>query len=448
MTLPRAQIAIIGGGLTGSLLAILLARRGFSPVVYERSPHLNDHGVRENRSINLALAARGIKALKLADAYTTIEPILLPMKGRMIHQPGTGPNLQPYGQWPEEQTYSVSRTELNSRLYTLASNRHGVEYHFGHTCIAVNTDQAELIVESGQDRHVVNAEIILAADGAGSVVRQELHKAGLVKVQEKLLDHGYKELSVATTPEDDFAMAPDALHLWPRRGFMLIALPNLDRSFTATLFLPNKGVRASFAELSVETISEFFLQEFPDVTPLIPELDREFGEHPTGSLGTIHCKPWSWGHRIVLIGDAAHAIVPFHGQGMNAAFEDCTELDQLVGRFGNDWPSIVERFEIARIVNTNAIAQMALENYREMRDSVLEEKFRIQKKLAFKLEKIYPERFIPRYSMVMFHPEISYAEALRRGQIQTDIICKLTRNLSSVDEIDAELAAKLVEEHL
>lgn len=440
------EVAIIGGGLAGSLLAILLARRGLRPTVYERDAAFTDHA--EGRSINLALAARGISALKRAGAYSSIAPLLLPMKGRMVHEPTFGQRLHPYGQQPHEVNYSVSRAELNLGLHALASERYGVDYRFAHPCVGVDTDRGQVIVESPAGRLAPRARAIFAADGAGSAVRRGLAEGGLVEPTVEPLDHGYKELTVAPGADGDFALSPDALHIWPRGGFMLIALPNRNKTFTATLFLPKQGDGVSFASLARGSVSGFFEREFPDAAPLIPELQTEFEAHPTGSLSTIRCRPWSWGHRILLLGDAAHGIVPFHGQGANAAFEDCAEIDDLVEKLGTDWSLVFERFEARRMANADAIARMALENYREMRDSVREETFRLQSALAFELERRFPGRFIPRYSMVMFHPEIPYAEAWRRGAIQAEILDRLSRGARSLDDVDFELAARLIQARL
>jgi kynurenine 3-monooxygenase len=234
------------------------------------------------------------------------------------------------------------------------------------------------------------------------------------------------------------------LHIWPRGGFMLIGLPNPDRTFTATLFLPHRG-EPSFASVGVGETRTFFEREFADAVPLIPALERDYAEHPVGLLGTVHCRPWSFANRVLLVGDAAHAIVPFHGQGMNAAFEDCAVLDELIGRHGGDWPAIFAAFEAERAPNAQAIAEMALENYREMRDEVRDPKFELRAALSFELERRFPGRFIPRYSMVMFHAEIPYAEAQRRGALQAKILAELSASTNSVDAIDFTRAAGLVD---
>jgi kynurenine 3-monooxygenase len=446
----KPRIAIVGGGPAGSLLAILLAQRGLTPFVVERSAPFSANAPQGGRSINLALAARGIAALKRAGIDADVAELMIPMRGRMLHGLKREQRFLHYGQRTTEQIYSVSRAALNVLLYELAARRHGVDYRFGTPCVGIDADGTPL-VESGGARQRLDADVVLAADGAGSEVRRSLVAAGAIEAHEDLLDHGYKELTVAPADDGGYALDPNALHIWPRGGFMLIALPNLDHTFTATLFLPHRGEQ-SFASIGTGGATPFFEREFPDAVPLIPELDEVYARNPVGQLGTVHCRPWSFGGRVLLVGDAAHAIVPFHGQGMNAAFEDCVELDGLVGRHrtgnGHDWSAIFAAFEAARAPNARAIAEMALENYREMRDEVRDPKFRLRAELAFELERRFPGRFIPRYSMVMFHPEISYAEAQRRGQAQARILHNLAKTADRLPEIDFGLAATLLESRL
>jgi len=273
---------------------------------------------------------------------------------------------------------------------------------------------------------------LIAADGAGSIVRRAMTGQLGVRVSEDLLDHGYKELTLPARTDGSHRIDRNALHIWPRGGFMLIALPNIDGSFTVTLFLALKGGTDCFAALdSRATVDAFFARHFPDVVPLMPGLAREFLEHPVGRMGTIHVDAWSAGEAAVLLGDAAHAIVPFHGQGMNACFEDCFELDRLL-RSADDWKSAFDRFFQLRKPDTDAIAAMALENFLEMRDTVRDPKFMLRKELSFALERRHPERFIPRYSMVMFHHEIPYSVAFERGRVQGELLTRLTQGADSL----------------
>jgi kynurenine 3-monooxygenase len=443
------RIAIIGGGPAGSLLAILLARRGLAPVVIERGRRFSYSAPRGGRSINLALAARGIAALRHAGIDAQVAKLLIPMRGRMVHDLDGAQRFLPYGQHENEEIYSVSRATLNTLLYELAEQRHGVEYRFGEQCVGVEADGAPLVEADGVRRRV-EADIVLAADGAGSEARRALAARGAITAREELLDHGYKELTLAARG-GEFALSPNALHIWPRGGFMLIGLPNPNRTFTATLFLPNRG-EPSFASVGPGQARAFFERELADALPLIPELERDYAEHPVGLLGTVHCRPWSFANRVLLVGDAAHAIVPFHGQGMNAAFEDCVVLDELIGEHavggGHDWPAIFAAFERVRAPNARAIAEMALENYREMRDDVRDPKFQLRADLSFELERRFPGRFIPRYSMVMFHPEIPYAEAQRRGALQAQVLRELTTSVESLEQVDFARAATLVDRSL
>jgi kynurenine 3-monooxygenase len=437
------SIGIVGGGLAGSLLGVLCARRGFRPIVIERDASFDESTATHGRSINLALAARGIEALRYAGVLADVEPLLLPMAGRNVHENGAERFL-PYGQRRDERIYSVARAGLGRRLFEIARDRFGVEYRFRHECTGLTASGAAQI-RSPERTYELDASFLVGADGAGSAVRRALQKAGAMRATEDMLDHGYKELTLPATAAGEFALAPEALHIWPRGNFMLIALPNLDRSFTLTLFLALSG-QPSFTSIGAD-VRSFFAAHFADALPLIPDLERQYQTHPVGRLGTLTCSPWSHAGRVLLIGDAAHAIVPFHGQGMNAAFEDCIELDRLFGERGSNWAIVCAEFERRRAGNAAAIAAMALENYREMRDDVRSAAFRLKAELAFELERRYA-KFVPRYAMVMFHPEISYAEARRRGAVQAEILELLTRDARALGDVDFKRAAALVAERL
>ncbi|HVY64580.1 MAG TPA: NAD(P)/FAD-dependent oxidoreductase [Gammaproteobacteria bacterium] len=437
------RIAIVGGGPAGSLLAILLARRGIVPTVVERSPPFiaSQTG---GRSINLALAARGIAALRRAGVDAEVRELMIAMRGRMLHEPGGKQRFLAYGQRAAEEIYSVSRSALNALLYRIAAERHGVRYRFGETCVGVDlADGAPLIQSADGSTRKLDADVVFATDGAGSEVRRALADAGEISATEDLLDHGYKELTIASMQDGAFAFEPHALHIWPRGRFMLIALPNPSATFTATLFLPHTG-EPSFASIGANEVAAFFRREFADAVPLLPTLTRDYVGHPTGHLGTVHCRPWSYRDRLLLVGDAAHAIVPFHGQGMNAAFEDCVALDTLIGRHGYDWRAVFAEFEGERARNSRAIAEMALENYLEMRDEVRDAKFELRAAASFELERRFPGRWVPRYSMVMFHPEIPYADAQRRGAIQMRILRDLTARAATIADVDFTRAAELI----
>ena len=443
--LAARPVNIVGAGLAGALLALLLARRGLRVTLYERRADPRQTQPERGRSINLALAARGIRALERAGIMAQVRPLLIAMRGRMIHEPNGATTLQPYGQREHEVIWSVGRADLNRVLLEQALRHAGVTVRFNQLCLGADLHAGQLRLcdrERGEEYAVPLAPTI-ASDGAGSAVRAALSDAGLVRAREDWLDHDYKELTMPAAAAA--GLERHALHIWPRGGFMLIALPNGDGSFTATLFLARSGAQ-SFAALGTSgAVTEFFTAQFADALPLIPQLSAQFASHPQGQLGTVHCAPWQIDGKVLLLGDAAHAIVPFHGQGMNAAFEDCTLLDELLERHA-DWPTLFAEFESARRPNAEAIAQMALENYGEMRDAVLDAGFVRRKALAMALERRFPERFIPRYSMVMFHPEIAYAEALRRGALQARLLEEL--DATGSDEPDPALAARLVAERL
>jgi kynurenine 3-monooxygenase len=434
-------IRIVGAGPTGALLAILLAKRGLKIELYESRPDLRLQPAGAGRSINLALADRGIQALKAAGIFDDLEPTLLPMRGRLIHYENRETAFQPYGQRPNEVIYSVSRHRLNQALIEAAAGRPGVQLHFQHRLegvdFAVNTAQ---IRDLENDRVLaVPMQPLLATDGAGSAVRRAMSARGLIQAGEIDLEHGYKELSIPAGKQG-FRMANDALHIWPRGNFMLIALPNADGSFTATLFLPKHGP-VSFASLrDADGVDEFLTRNFPDARELMPNAPAEFSAHPLGFLGTVTAQPWQVRGQATLLGDAAHAMVPFHGQGMNCCFEDCVEFDACAARQAS-WEDVFTEFGAARKPNTDAIAAMALENYLEMRESVADPKFQLQQALSLELERRFPRRFIPRYSMVMFHHEIPYLAARQRGAAQSQILSDLTRGaVNLLSEVDFERA--------
>jgi kynurenine 3-monooxygenase len=443
-------IRIIGAGPTGALLAILLARRGEQIELYESRPDPRHLPAGTGRSINLALADRGIHALKAAGVFDGVASALLPMRGRLIHYENRNTAFQPYGQRPNEVIYSVSRHRLNQALIEVAAGRPGVRLHFQH-----RLEAADFGANTAQIRDLENDRVLrvpmqplLATDGAGSAVRREMSAQKLIQASEIDLEHGYKELSIPAGPQGSFRMADDALHIWPRGNFMLIALPNDDGSFTATLFLPKHG-EVSFASLrDADSVDKFLARNFPDARELMPNALAEFSEHPVGFLGTVAAHPWHAQGQAVLIGDAAHAMVPFHGQGMNCCFEDCIEFDACAARHAS-WETVFAEFGAARKPNTDAIAAMALENYMEMRESVADPKFQLQQALSLELERRFPRRFIPRYSMVMFHHEIPYLTAQWRGAAQTEILSDLTRGtVDALSKVDFERAEREINTRL
>ena len=435
--IDHEPVNILGGGLTGLLLAVLLSRRGFRTSVYERGADPRIDGKTEGRSINLALAERGRRALDKAALLDRVMQHTTRMPGRQLHLRDGSVEFQPYGQRPEECIYSISRLDLNVVLMNAAESQ-GVEIRFNQRCIDIDRRRRILVFEDTTDGHRYETSLrpLLAADGAGSIVRRQLNEQAGFGMTEELLDHGYKELSIPPTAYGAFRMNPYALHVWPRGGYMLIALPNPGGDFTVTLFLAAAG------EPGFDSISDrsgaiaFFESNFPDALALMPDFAREFADNPVGIMGTVRCKRWHDGGDTLLIGDAAHAIVPFHGQGMNAAFEDCYTLDELLDADHSSWETLFAEFEQRQKDNANAIADMALENYVEMRDTVRDPAFHLRKYLAFELERRLPNRFVPRYSMVMFHPEVSYRTAFERGRIQAELLAEFTAGCDDANAID------------
>lgn len=442
----KFDITVVGAGLTGALIAIMMARRGFSVEVIEKRPDMRKHDISAGRSINLALAERGIEALRRVGLYDEVSRYTIAMHGRQIHDLDGAQNHQPYGQAAHEIVYSVHRGLLNKTLLN-AAEKAGVQLTFDQSIHSVDLEQQVLhLGDSDVDgQHAFN--VLIGADGAGSRIRAAMASYRGFDVHEDLLDHGYKELHTPPDSSGEFRMEANALHIWPRGGFMMIALPNSDGSFTNTLFLANKG-EPSFESIAANNNPASFLtDQFGDAVALIPDFAEQYEANPVGLLGTVRCPQWNDGGRAVLIGDAAHAIVPFHGQGMNCGFEDCTTLDLLVDAIGPHWPQVFDEFEMMRKPNADAIATMALENYIEMRSDVADPGYLLRRQLERELERRHPNVFVPRYSMVMFH-KIPYQDALSRGAKQADVLRKLTDGISTLEQVDYERAAKWVEREL
>jgi kynurenine 3-monooxygenase len=443
-------VRVIGAGPTGVLLAILLQRRGHAVQLYESRTDPRRAQAESGRSINLALADRGIQALKLAGVFRDVEYALLPMRGRLIHDRRGGTSLQPYGQGGNEVIHSVSRHRLNHALLEVAARLPGITAHFEHRFEAADFDAGTALVRDLRGGRLITIpmEPLLATDGAGSAMRRRMNALHLIAAQETDLEHGYKELSIRAESPAGFRLDRNALHIWPRGDYMLIALPNADGSFTATLFLPKQG-KLSFQNLAGSAAIDRFLSEsFADARELMPDAGAEFQQHPVGFLGTVSASPWHHRAMAALIGDSAHAMVPFHGQGMNCCFEDCVEFDACMGR-NSSWEAVFAEFFALRKPNTDAIAAMSLDNYLEMRDRVVHPGFKLQQALSLELERRHPRRFIPRYSMVTFHHEISYATARARGIIQAELLSQLTSgSVATLADVDFERAQREIEARL
>ena len=417
---------IIGAGPVGALMGLMLARRGQRVRLLERRPDPRRAAEEHGRSINLALAARGLGALEHAGVLARIAPHMIAMRGRMLHDEHAALQLLPYGQDQNEVIHAISRERLNRILVEAAASSPHIELGFDLRCTDVDPQAGvlQLREERGGGTRSETFEILLGADGAGSAVRAALVARAGSRVEERPLAHDYKELRIPPDGSGSaagYAFEPHALHIWPRGGCMLIALPNTDRSFTATLFLARAGDPGFDRLTNGDAVHEFFQRQFADAAAAMPDLTQQFAQHPQGLLGTVYCQGWQAAGRVLLLGDAAHAIVPFHGQGLNCGFEDCRLLDRQLSA-PDAQPSALLDFERARRPDTDAIAAMALENYVEMRDGVRSALFAPRQRLAAELERAFPGRFIPRYSMVMFHPEIPYAEAQRRGAAQQQLL--------------------------
>ena len=446
--MAKPKITLVGSGLAGPLLAIALKQRGYDAEVFERRPDMRQVRMSAGRSINLALSTRGIYALCQAGIWPQIEKIIIPMKGRMMHAVSGELTFQPYGKDETEVINSVSRAELNIALMD-AAETHGVQIHFDQRCTGfdLRTGAIHFRNEDTGNKLTLPSELIIGTDGANSAIRTEFLKLPRFNFSQQYLDYGYKELTIPPSANGLHAMEIHALHIWPRGSFMLIALPNIDGTFGCILFLPFEGEN-SFAQLeSHETVRNFFGKYFPDVVLLMPKLAENFFANPVGSMVTVKCSPWHYEGKALLLGDAAHAIVPFFGQGLNCSFEDCTVLLDLIDQPGAEWPQVFAEFELVRKKNTDAIADLAIENFVEMRDRVADPRFLFKKKAELAIEAKYPDRFIPKYAMVTFH-RVPYSVAASRGRIQDRILSELCDPIQRIEDIDWRRADELIHREL
>lgn len=413
------NVTILGAGLVGSLLAIILRKKGYEVTVYERRTDMRKASISAGRSINLAMSARGWKALDLAGLRQEMEPLAIPMYGRYLHQPDGQTAFQPYSR-NNEAIYSVSRGELNRKLMTLAEE-HGAKIHFEHRCAHVDVATNRVRFNHNGEEKTVHADLLFGADGAFSALRNSYSHMDRVNSSQHYLEYGYKELAILPGNNGEWMMEKEALHIWPRGKYMMIALPNTDGTFTCTMFMPFEG-EVSFEKLKTEAdVHHLFDTQFADAKALMPGLIEDFFTNPTSSLITTHIFPWHYKDKSALIGDAAHAIVPFYGQGMNAGFEDCTVLASLLDTYGDDWGTILKEYERKRKPNGDAVANLALNNFTEMRDKVADPKFLERKKIEKELGNRYPDRFISVYEMVSFS-HIPYSTAIQCIQAQDKLL--------------------------
>jgi kynurenine 3-monooxygenase len=422
MQTENKHIAIVGAGLVGSLLSIYLVKRGYKVTVFERRANMREHILDGGRSINLALSNRGIRALEYIGLAEPMKKMAIPMHGRMMHNVKGELTFQSYGK-NGQFINSVSRSGLNMMLMDEAEKQ-GVHFFYEYRCEDVDFDKTEIKFQTYGSHMTRKFDMIIGADGAFSAVREAMERKGLTQSTIDSLEHGYKELRIPSSDSGAFLLQKNALHIWPRESFMLIALPNPDASFTCTLFLPFEG-KESFKNLnSPESITKFFQTYFPDTIPLMDTLQEDFRDNATSSLVTVRCYPWVKNNTL-LIGDAAHGIVPFYGQGMNAGFEDCFVFNELLDKHEDDWTAVLSEFQELRKPDNDAIAQLALDNFVEMRDLVADEDFLLRKKIEAKLHEHFPDQWIPLYSMVTFEETMRYSDAQANGILQHQVMTEV-----------------------
>jgi len=428
------KFVLIGSGLAGGLLAAYLGRRGYEVELYERRGDPREGNIVGGRSINLALSTRGIHALEQIGIADEVLRHAIPMRGRMIHDRSGNLHISPYDRDPNKFINSIGRAALNTTVIEAAQRYPNANVHFNHRCVDVDLEQAvahlatasdvEAAVPAGPQREIISArgDCVIGVDGAFSAVRQSMQKEMTgFEYDESYLAHGYKELTIPPAPDGSWQMERNALHIWPRKSFMMIALPNPDGSFTCTLFWEFEGPRSFASTKTDDEIRHFFEEEFPDAVPLMPSLLDDFKTNPTGSLATIRCAPWFYKDKVTLLGDAAHAVVPFYGQGMNAAFEDCVVLDECLAEFPQDRQRAFAQYFERRKENTDALADLAVQNFIEMRDKTASPAFRAKKKLDHMLEGVLPGTYLPLYAMVTF-TRLPYSTAAKRARFQDRIV--------------------------
>lgn len=443
------NILIIGAGLCGSLLALRLAQRGFKIKLVEKRPDLRKTDIAAGRSINLAISDRGIKAMTLVGLEKKLEKLCIPMNGRMIHNEEGQTFLSPYSGKKEEYINSISRTDLNALLLNEAEKMPNVEIEFNLDCKNVDFENTKVIFQDFNTKKSVekSADVIIGTDGAGSAVRENMEKDKSLKFDlwQDFLQHGYKELSIPAAADGGYQIYKNALHIWPRGKNMLIALPNLDGSYTVTLFMSYKDGEDSLENLdSVEKVEAYFKKYYPDALKLMPDLGKDFFENPTGPLGTVKCSPWYFKGKTLLMGDSAHAIVPFYGQGMNASFEDVTVFDEILDENQDSWETVFSTYESKRKIDTDAIADLAIDNFHEMKEATASPLFQKKRKLETAFEQTYPEQYSSKYRLVTFQEEIRYSEAMKKGRAQDKAMLKLIADGKITDEQTLEEKLDLV----
>ncbi|MFD2246564.1 FAD-dependent oxidoreductase [Pontibacter ruber] len=444
----KKNIAIMGAGLVGSLLSLYLAKRGHKVDLYERRPDLRKLGAFGGRSINLALSDRGWRALRGIGIEEQVRKVAIPMYGRMMHDEQGNLTYQPYGK-EGQAIYSVSRAGLNVALMDISEPDPNITYHFNRQLLNLDlhTNEAEMRNTETGEVEKLQSQLLFGADGAFSMVRNAMQKTDRYNYSQSYLEYGYKELTIPAAEGGGWLLEKHALHIWPRGNYMMIALPNIDGSFTCTLFFPYEGA-LSFESIKTDTeLLNFFLEAFPDAVPLMPDLAEDYFSNPIGSLVTVKCFPWSYQDKALLIGDACHAVVPFYGQGMNAGFEDITVLDQMLENFDGDWEKLFKAFERKRKPDADAIADLAVMNFIEMRDKVADPRFLLRKKIEARINQQYPDKWIPLYTMVTF-TDLPYSYALETGRLQDEIMKKVMKHIQTVEDFDKPEVQQLLEEQI
>ena len=446
----KKSVTIVGAGLVGSLLSIYLSKRGYKVNVFERRADMRLETMSAGRSINLALSDRGWRGLEGVGIAEEIKKIAIPMYGRFIHHKDGTDAYQLYGK-DNQAIYSVSRADINMKLMDLAEQQENVNIQFNKKCTLINRKDLAITFEDNVTKEISNssADLLFGADGAFASSRLSIQlQSDRFEYNQHYIDCGYKELIIPAGKNGEFLLDKNALHIWPRGSFMMIALPNPDGNFTCTLFLPFEGEK-SFSNLKTDKqVEDFFKSEFSDAFTLMPTLISDFKTNTTASLVTVKCAPWVFDNKIGLIGDAAHAIVPFYGQGMNCGFEDCVVLNELIEKHNDDWDIIFPEYEQLRKPDGDAIADLAIANFVEMRDKTADPKFILQKKIEAKFSQHYPDKWIPLYSMVTYSPHIRYSTALKEGQKQQKIMDEIMafNNIESIwesDEIESEILKRI-----
>jgi len=446
----KEKILIVGAGLCGSMLALRMAQRGYQVVVYESRSDLRKSDISAGRSINLALSNRGLKALRMAGIEEKARELCIPMKGRLMHDVASNTFESNYSGRQGEFINSISRGDLNGLLLTEAEKYSNVKIHFNTRCLEIDIETKIASFQSidSEKQFTVQADVIFGTDGAGSSLRKSYEKQfPEFSVTQDFLTHGYKELEIPADINGNHIISKEHLHIWPRGDYMLIALPNMDGSFTVTLFLSYSEGLYNFDNLiTEEKIIEFFKKDFPDTLSLIPDVLKEFENNPTGKLGTIKCYPWSYKGNTLLLGDSSHAIVPFYGQGMNASFEDVYVFDNVLNQFEGDWLTVFSEFQKQRKIDTDAIADLAIDNYYEMRDHVANPLFKEKRIVEMNLEKYFPTEYFSKYSLVTFNEYIGYHEAMTKGRAQDKVLLKMAENpmYSSSLQMSKELMNKIL----